>query len=305
MGRGIFWALGVVVIAGGLIVPNSVRAEACSVSQRIKLADAGYNKVEIERMCGGTALSAPSSSNLTTKAGKVFRDCPSCPEMVVIPPGDFLMGSPLEEEGRTTVEGLQHRVKIAYSFAMGKTEVTQAEWAAVMGGNPSESKGSSRPVENVSWLDTQDFIQKLNFMTGETYRLPSEAEWEYAARSGTTTRYSWGNDVGRNKANCAGCGSRWDGKETAPVGSFSPNQFGLYDMHGNVFEWVQDCAFSDYSGAPTDGRAREKTESCVDRVVRGGCLIFPPGNVRSASRYYQARSNRDKYIGFRLVRELR
>jgi formylglycine-generating enzyme required for sulfatase activity len=137
---------------------------------------------------------------------------------------------------------------------MGKYEVTQAQWATGMGINPSRFKGDDRPVENVSWDDIQEFLKRLNAdNSGKPYRLPTEAEWEYAAPAGPTTPYWWGKEIGQGNANCEGCGSRWDNKETAPVGSFKPNPFGLYDTAGNVWEWVQDCWHDGYQGAPADG----------------------------------------------------
>ena len=122
---------------------------------------------------------------------------------------------------------------------------------------------------NVSWEDAQSYVTWLSRETGESYRLPSESEWEYAARAGTATKYSWGNEIGVNRANCDGCGSRWDNQRTAPVGSFAPNGFGLYDMHGNVWEWVEDCWNGSYAGAPSDGGAW-RSGDCAKRVLRGG-----------------------------------
>ena len=206
--------------------------------------------------------------------GDKFRDCPGCPEMVVVPSGG--------PSGR--------------SFAVGVYEVTFAEWDACVssGGcgryRPSD-KGwgrGKRPVINVSWNDAQQYVRWLSGRTGEVYRLPSEAEWEYVARAGTRTTYWWGNDIGRNRANCDGCGSRWDDKQTAPVGSFSPNPFGLYDVHGNVWEWVEDC----WKG------------NCSRRVLRGGSWKFIPRNLRSAYRDGLTTGLRNNIIGFRVARTL-
>ena len=127
----------------------------------------------------------------------------------------------------------------------------------------------NRPVINVSWKDAQSYVRWLSQRTGHRYSLPSESEWEYVARAGTDTRYSWGDEIGRNRANCDGCGSRWDDEQTAPVGSFSPNAWGVHDMHGNVWEWVEDCWNDSYVGAPSDGSAWESGE-CGYRVLRGG-----------------------------------
>jgi len=222
---------------------------------------------------------------------------------VTIPSGSFSMGS---NDGDSDEKAV-HTVHIN-SFRMSKYEITQSQWESVMGSNPRHFKGANRPVEQVSWDDIQTFIRKLISQTGKHFRLPTEAEWEYAARAGTTTRYSWGDDVGNNRANCDGCGSRWDNKETAPVGSFQPNSFGLYDMHGNVWEWVQDCYHDSYKGAPNDGSAWEKNTSifsddCVGRVLRGGSWGDGPGGMRSAGRDWGTPGDRYGSGGFRLVQD--
>ena len=159
----------------------------------------------------------------------------------------------------------------------------------------------NRPVINVSWEDAQSYVKWLSEQTGHAYRLPTEAEWEYAARAGTTTAYSWGNDVGRNLANCDGCGSQWDEDRTAPVGSFPPNAFGLHDMHGNVREWVEDCWNASYSGAPTDGSAW-RSGDCGNRVFRSGDWLWFSGSLRSADRDSNAPGYRSNGNGFRVAR---
>ncbi|MEY8251873.1 MAG: formylglycine-generating enzyme family protein [Colwellia sp.] len=159
----------------------------------------------------------------------------------------------------------------------------------------------NRPVINVSYNDiTQQYIPWLNKVTGERFRLPSEAEWEYAARAGSSTKYSWGNSSGRGRANCDGCGSQWDNSKTAPVASFSPNDFGLYDMHGNVWEWTQDCWKDSYNGAPNNGKAWQ-SGNCTSRVLRGGSWGLNPGSLRSANRYNYTATLRNFRFGFRLV----
>ena len=223
--------------------------------------------------------------------------------MVWIAPGTFQMGSPPSEEGRDSDEGPVHEVTIRQGFYLGKYEVTQAQWEAVMGSNPSRFKGCGDcPVERVSWDDAQAFIGKLNEMEGENrYRLPSEAEWEYAARAGSVTAYSWGNEIGNNRANCYGCGSQSDREKRAPVGSFPSNAWGLHDMHGNVWEWVQDCWNDSYRGAPTDGAAWE-SGACEVRVVRGGSWDGDPRNLRAAFRIGHYSVVRYSDSGFRVVR---
>jgi len=224
-------------------------------------------------------------------------------EMVSIPGGSFQMGSNVQMGSNDyDSEKPVHSVHVN-SFKMGKYEVTQSQWQSVMGSNWSGFKGDNRPVEVVSWNDIQTFIRKLNSQTGKHFRLPSEAEWEYAARAGSNTKYSWGDSVGSNRANCDGCGSQWDNSKTSPVGSFSPNRFGLYDMHGNVWEWVQDCHYyynSGYNGAPTNGSAWT-SDSCSDRVLRGGSWGDRPKFMRSAFRTWNDPGDRNSSFGFRLV----
>ena len=188
------------------------------------------------------------------KPGQAFRECAKdCPEMVVVPAGEFMMGSPPTEKDRMPDEGPQHRVTIARPFAVSKYDVSFIDWDACVsvGGCPREGRAGdvdwgrdTRPVIYVSWDDARQYVAWLSQMTGKPYRLLSDAEFEYAARAGTQTAYSWGDDIGENNANCVGCGSQWTGSagtwQTAPVGSFAANRFGLYDMVGNVWKWVHD-----------------------------------------------------------------
>jgi formylglycine-generating enzyme required for sulfatase activity len=225
------------------------------------------------------------------------------PAMVVVPCGSFSMGS---TEG--TDEQPVHTVSIAASFALAKYEVSFAEYDAFAKATgrsePWDRWGrGKRPVINVSWDDATAYATWLSQQTGKTYRLPTEAEWEYAARAGSITKYPWGDEVGLNNANCDGCGSQWDNKQTAPVGSFAANAFGLHDMHGNVWEWVQDCYHSSYEGAPADGAAREQCDSS-SRVLRGGSWLFDPAWMRSAARYGDAASYTGSDSGFRLAQDL-
>ncbi len=245
-----------------------------------------------------------------------FRDCEECPDMVVVPAGGFVMGSPDSERGRYGNEGPLHRVELARSFAMGAYEVTFAEWdACVADGGcagyrpPDEGWGrGSRPVVNVSWEDAQSYVRWLSEKTGREYRLPSEAEWEYAARAGTDTRYHFGDYIVKATgkeivANCDDCGSRWDDESTAPAGSFRANPFGLYDVHGNVWEWVEDCWNASYAGAPADGSAWESGD-CGLHVLRGGSWYNFKRNLRSAVRGRFRAGGRDERAGFRIVRTL-
>ena len=231
-------------------------------------------------------------------------------EMVTIPAGSYRMGCVSGRECYNDEKPV-HRVRIGQSFAMSKHEVTFAQWDAcvLVGGcgghrpNDEEWGRGDRPVVNVSWDDAQSYVQWLSEQTGHAYRLPTEAEWEYAARAGTTTAYSWGNDVGRNLANCDGCGSQWDNDRTAPVGSFPANPWGLHDMHGNVREWVLDCWNGGYRGAPEDGSAWLSGD-CGARVLRGGSWYLQPWNLRSAYRGRGAPGFRYDELGFRVARTL-
>jgi formylglycine-generating enzyme required for sulfatase activity len=237
-----------------------------------------------------------------------MRDCPECPDMVLVPAGEFLMGSPPGQPGRDNNEGPQHKVTIMEPLWVGKDEVTFAQWDACVaaGGcnNKSDDAGwgrGSRPVINVSWNDANEYVDWLSKKTGEKYRLLSEAEWEYVARAGTTTAYWWGDEVGRGNANCDGCGSKWDNTKTAPVGSFGANDFGLYDTAGNVWEWVEDCWNNSYSGAPTDGSPWLQG-SCSRRILRGGSWYIVPWRVRSANRGRNIPDYRLPDFGFRVAR---
>jgi formylglycine-generating enzyme required for sulfatase activity len=278
------------------------------------------------------------------KPGQTFKDCKDCPEMVVIPAGSFMMGSPENEPGRFSnpdegpVEGPQRLVNVR-QFAAGKFDITKKQWAAFVkatdrpaGGGcgwahlPGEDslqpwlpradanwnhvgfeQDSSHPVICMSWTDAHDYAEWLGKKTGFTYRLLSEAEWEYAARAGTTTPYSWGTTASREYANygrdsVAGFGYA-SGHDSwicsSPVGSFPPNQFGLYDMNGNVLQWVDDCFSKTYEELPTDGSAYKKDmlldstgkmswmivkTACAFHMIRGGCYGDPPRMLRSAFR---------------------
>jgi formylglycine-generating enzyme required for sulfatase activity len=211
--------------------------------------------------------------------------------------GEFMMGSE-EYDAEKPV----HNVKIGKPFYLGVYPVTQGEWKAVMGDNPSEFKGDDLPVESVSWHDAQEFINKLNEKERTNkYRLPSEAEWEYAAHAGTTTRYFFGDDES-NLGEYAWYRENSGGK-THPVGQMKSNPWGLYDMHGNVYEWVQDTWHDNYEGTPADGSAWENGDG-ANRVVRGGSYFGTAGDCRSADHNGIAPGARIKAFGFRLLQDL-
>ncbi len=224
-------------------------------------------------------------------------------EMVYIPGGTFMMGSP-DNEGYDD-EKPQHQVTVK-PFFMGKYEVTQAQWQAVMGNNPSYFNGDNRPVETISWEDAVAFCQRLSKMTGKTYRLASEAEWEYAARAGTTTPFYFGETITTDLANYDGdytYASEPKGvyrSKTTEVGIFPPNGFGLYDMHGNVWEWCADAWHDNYKGAPTDGSIWEITAQSL-RLLRGGSFSNDPDFCRTALRGGYTSDDRDDNRGVRVV----
>jgi len=215
-------------------------------------------------------------------------------DLVLIPGGSFTMGSPKEHLKSYKFERPQHEVTIK-QFCMGKYQVTQAQWQALMGYNPSDFKDSlQNPVEGVSWEDAVEFCEKLSEKTGKQYRLPSEAEWEYACRAETSTPFHFGETITGKLAN-------YRASETyAEAGSFSSNAFGLYDMHGNVWEWCEDDWHDNYEGAPSDGRAWLSRKSTM-KVMRGGSWCSPPHRCRSASRLGGDRGSRSFDIGFRVV----
>jgi formylglycine-generating enzyme required for sulfatase activity len=263
----------------------------------------------------GEVPSASPKDVEALKPGGVIRDTlpdgSPGPEMVSIPRGEFRMGD-IQGSGDAGEQPV-HLVRIPRSFAMGRYEVTFDEYdvfARLTGRAPPADQGwgrGRRPVINVSWKDAVAYAEWLSQQTGKRYRLPTEVEWEYAARAGTETTYWWGNDVGENRANCNGCGSRWDGKQTAPVGSFSSNSWGLHDTAGNVYEWVQDCWHKDYEGAPEDGSktwGKEGGGDCNRRVIRGGSWSYEPWYVRSAYRSKDVPDLRYGNLGFRLAQDL-
>ena len=215
-------------------------------------------------------------------------------EMVLVPAGKFKMGSPTTEVGYE--DKTQHKVTLTKTFYMGKYEVTQEQWFEIMGGNPSKEKGRMLPVTNVSWNDCQDFIKKLNAKTNGGYRLPTEAEWEYACRAGTTTAYSFGDNITAKDANY-NIGVKI--LKPVAVGGYKPNAFGLYDMHGNVWEWCEDwyAAYPKESVIDPNGPAAGKR-----RVLRGGSFFSDASDVRSSARFYNELTSRDGSFGLRLAK---
>jgi formylglycine-generating enzyme required for sulfatase activity len=248
-----------------------------------------------------------------------IQDTADSPRLVVVPAGTFVMGSPANEWGREAFEGPQHNVRITRSFALGRTDITFAQWDACLDGGGCngyrpDDNGFGRgdqPVINVSWRDAQSYIGWLSSHTGKTYRLPSEAEWEYAARAGASTPFWWGRAADHDHANygddqcCSGAvlgADRWTG--TSPAGSFSANPFGLFDMNGNVMQFVEDCWHGNYNGAPVDGTAWNDDPRCGMRPVRGGAWNSTPAFIRSSDRIWVLPSMRTNMMGFRVARDL-
>ena len=294
---------------------------------RERIAQIRRNEGRIRVLVGMTG--SEQARWLKPGAGKSewFKDCSNCPEMVVAPAGSFMMGSLSNEAGRSDWEGPLHKVSIPRPIAVGKFEVTFGQfdwfvratgrsagecwtykfgWKALRGQtyrNPGFPVDDRQPVVCVNWNDATAFVAWLSEYTGKPYRLLTEAEWEYVARAGSTSAYWWGQEIGQGLTNCDGCGSRWDAKQTAVVGSFSANAFGIHDIHGNVSEWVQDCWNGSYVGAPSSSKPWTKGD-CDRRVIRGGHYGSGRIDLRSADRARNSTENRYKYFGFRVARTL-
>jgi formylglycine-generating enzyme required for sulfatase activity len=246
--------------------------------------------------------------------------------MVLIMGGSFLMGSPNNEIDRRENESPQHQVTVP-SFFMSEFLITQAHWATVaqwpkvkidLEISPANFKGTDRPVEQVNWFEAIEFCQRISHNTGRIYRLPTEAEWEYACRAGNATPFHFGDTITTDLANYRGTDQKeyqWSssygqgskrvyGQETTPVDSFPPNAFGLYDMHGNVWEWCQDDYSDNYDVTPVDGRAWISQENSGLKMLRGGSWDGDPSDCRSAIRSYGGPDSRDYFVGFRVVCEI-
>ena len=239
-----------------------------------------------------------SKSADTYRVGDTFRDCATCPEMVVVPSGSFMMGSPADEPGRYDDEGPQHRVTISKPFAVGKHEVTVGQFAEYAHPHaPRFEQSANHPVVGMSWVKAKAYTEWLSTKTGQNYRLLSEAEWEYVARAGTTTAYHFGAEISPSQAN-------YENDGTVEVGSYPVNAFGLHDVHGNVCEWVEDCWHNNYNGAPSDGSAWTSNCDAARRVLRGGSWIYFPWDLRAANRGGFVARFYYNFIGFRIARTL-
>jgi formylglycine-generating enzyme required for sulfatase activity len=301
----------------GPMVPSSAPATPAATAPATASAPA---------VAPGPARLAPVKLQLLTPAderllqpNESFKECATCPVMTVIASGSFSMGSPTTEFGRAGSEGPQHQVTIGHKFAFGRFSVTFDEWDACVadgdcGGYSPADQGwgrGKRPVVNISWTEANIYLAWLSRKTGRTYRLPTEAEREYAARAGTTTPFWWGSSITTQQANYNGNyaygddGVRGEMRgQSLPVDSFMPNPWGLFQMHGNVSEWTQDCWHDNYyTDPPTDGSAWAIPD-CKLRVRRGGSIGSPPQVLRSASRLSGPQANGQPFIGFRVVRPL-
>ena len=276
----------------------------------------------------------PQSSPLLL-VGTVFRDCSDCPEMVVMPLGDYTMGAQTGEEEAEGIEQRfrgraepRHRVFVNNPFAVSRYEVTVGQFARFVQATgrhmdgcwisqdhewklaedrswrmPGYGQTDRDPAVCISWEDAKAYVDWLSGAMKQRYRLLSEAEWEYVARTGTKTVRPWGDAIGNNFTDCNGCGSRWDGQRPAPTSSFSVNRFGLYDLLGNAAEWVEDCWHKDYRDAPTDGTPW-LSGACEFRVIRGGSWVDPPNKIRSAARDRDTTTMRSVFVGFRIARDI-
>lgn len=264
-------------------------------------------------LLASAAVSGPAPQFPSDRPGAAFAECADCPEMVVIGPGRFTMGSTPKERRTLGVMAMfdkmeepRHRVTVGYRVAVARYAVTFAQWDACVadgscgGYRPSDNGWGRgrRPVINVNFADAQSYVAWLRLRTGQSYRLLSEAEWEYAGRAGTDTWYPFGNAIDAEKANY---GNNQD--RTAEVGSYPPNAFGLYDMTGNVAQWVADCHHDDYVGAPVDGSAWMSGD-CKLRNVRGGGWSLKGWSVRVAQRIGDPPAQRNTHLGFRVARDL-
>ncbi|MBN3756800.1 SUMF1/EgtB/PvdO family nonheme iron enzyme [Paraburkholderia sp. Tr-20389] len=253
-----------------------------------------------------TPAPAPTPAPAHAAAGGESKDCAACPMMVSLPAGSFTMGSNSDDPS----EKPPHRVTISAPFAIGKYEVTVEQWNACadVNGCPKLATESNSvknaPARDLSWDDAQAYVKWLSKVTGKTYRLPTEAEWEYADRAGTTTKYWWGDSMRKGMANCKDCGDPYHKEAPEPVGSYAANPNGLHDMNGSVWEWVGDCWHNSYQGAPNDGHAWD-APGCNMRVIRGGSWREGGDYMLTSTRFKYSQSVRQSQDGFRVVKELK
>jgi formylglycine-generating enzyme required for sulfatase activity len=269
-------------------------------------APAPASRPETKVVAPAVVAPAVAASATPAKAGAEITDCPACPVLLSIPAGSFTMGS----NSSDVSEKPAHAVSVRAPFAIGKYEVTVAQWNACADANAcprlsvASNPSPAAPVRDVSWDDAQVYIKWLAATSGKPYRLATEAEWEYTARAGTSTRYWWGEQMAAGKANCKDCGSPWRAEAPGKVGSFAPNPWGLYDMSGSVWEWVADCWHNSYKDAPSDAKAWD-APACSVRVIRGGSWREGAAYMVSSSRFKYDASVRHSQNGFRVARDAR
>jgi formylglycine-generating enzyme required for sulfatase activity len=291
--------------AFGSAITGAVALFATVVTARAQEAQERHWRTRM----GPSVLTIEQETEKASKPGSEFTECASaCPAMIVVPAGRFNMGSPATEADRSPNEGPQHEVTIAKPFAVGRTEVTFAQWDSCVAAGACRKLGDNawgrgdRPVINVGWSDAVQYVEWLARTTGKPYRLLSEAEWEYAARAGTTTRFSFGDDD--SKLDRYGWYFKNSDRKTQPVGSKTANGFGLYDMHGNVYEWVADPWHENYENAPSDGSVWGNNPVPNRHVARSGSWYFDAKALRSASRVGPPSNLQDGNVGLRVARTL-
>ena len=261
---------------------------------------------------GATTPTPPSAATVAQKpathpsGADGNRDCATCPQMVAVPAGSFAMGSSTDDPSERPV----HHVTVSAPFAIGQYEVTVEQWNACVAANacqkltPESNANKAAPARDLSWDDAQQYVKWLSKVTGKPYRLPTEAEWEYADKAGTTTAYWWGDQMRTGNANCKDCGGPWHKEGPESVGSFAPNPLGLYDMNGSVWEWTADCWHNNYQGAPADGHAWDNP-GCEMRVIRGGSWREGGSYMLTATRFKYSAGVRQSQDGFRVVKDLK
>lgn len=282
--------------------PVTAPANASATAPATKPAPTLGAAVKPPAAAAPPAAGAPPAAAPVAAGGAELKDCAVCPPLISLPAGQFTMGSNSSDPS----ERPAHKVTLATPFAIGKYEVTAGQWNACADARACQrsAQANEAPVRDVSWDDVQQYLKWLGTTSGKPYRLPTEAEWEYAARGGTTTAYWWGEKLVPAKANCKDCGPPWQVDAPANAGSFGANPFGLYDTSGSVWEWVSDCWHNNFKDAPADGRAWEGP-NCTVRVIRGGSWREGATYMVASTRFKYDASVRNGQNGFRVARNLK
>ncbi|SDE17262.1 formylglycine-generating enzyme family protein [Paraburkholderia lycopersici] len=284
--------------------PKTAPAQAAPPASQTKTAPAAAAPIQTPAQAA-----APAKANMVAAAKPGphdIQDCPACPLLIQVTPGNFTMGIDTDDAS----ERPAHHVTINHGYALSKYAVTVAQWNACVGAGAcprlsnENNAAPNAPVRDLSWDDAQQYVKWLSKISGKPYRLPTEAEWEYAARGGTETRYWWGNEMRKGTANCKDCGPPWRIEAPDDVGSFPANPFGFYDMAGGVWEWVSDCWHNSYKNAPGDGHSWDEP-NCQTRVIRGGSWRDGAGYMLTATRFKYDSSVRYDANGFRVARDMK